>query len=129
MKKDKVREKEEAKAEFLIKAQSLIFGTVYIGRAHRPILCFSWIMLQSKLSRQSAPVGNCRSHKAEDSTWVLRVQLWQTLQVYLACSRLGEGHNLKYNEKLQHGSRISLMNTLTIEDMFVGLFKQVIKTV
>jgi hypothetical protein len=31
-------------------------GGLEISRAHRPILCFSWILLQSKLSGQSAPV-------------------------------------------------------------------------
>jgi hypothetical protein len=36
--------------KFLIKAQSLIFSTVFIYRDPTdPILCFSWIMLQSKL--------------------------------------------------------------------------------
>jgi hypothetical protein len=32
---------------------------VYIGRAHRPILCFSWIMLQSKVNRQSILLCSC----------------------------------------------------------------------
>jgi hypothetical protein len=33
---------------------------IYIGKTHRLSPCFSWIVLQSKLSRLSAPVGNCR---------------------------------------------------------------------
>lgn len=47
---------------------------VYIGKTHRPnlcfswimLLCFNWIMLQSKLGRQSASIGNCRCYKVED---------------------------------------------------------------
>ena len=50
------REKDEVKTK--VSDQSLTVSTVYIGRAHRPILCFSCIELQSKLSGQSNPVGN-----------------------------------------------------------------------
>jgi hypothetical protein len=32
---------------------------VYIGQAHRPILCFSWVMLQSKVSGQSILLSSC----------------------------------------------------------------------
>jgi hypothetical protein len=40
---------------FLIKAQSLIFSSAFIyGKPTNPILCFSWIILQSKLNRKSA---------------------------------------------------------------------------
>ena len=69
MKKDGVgvvvwREKDEAKTKVSDQGSKFNFQLcVYIGKAHRPILCFSWIMLQSKLSRQSAPVGNCRCSK------------------------------------------------------------------
>jgi hypothetical protein len=42
--------------------------------------------LQSKLSWQSTPVGKGRC--------IVKVLLWQVLKVYLACSRLGEGHTL-----------------------------------
>jgi hypothetical protein len=43
---------------------------VYIGKNHRPFFCFRWIMLQSKLSSQSAPVenGRCPKSEKEDST-------------------------------------------------------------
>ena len=48
MKRNGVREKDEAKTKFLIKAPSLIFITVFTeGKPTDPILCFSWIMLQS----------------------------------------------------------------------------------
>jgi hypothetical protein len=50
-------------------------------------------MLQSKLSEHSTPIGNWRWGKAEDAKWVLKVQLGQMFKVYLAYSRLGEGHN------------------------------------
>jgi hypothetical protein len=43
---------------FLIKAQFNSQHCVYIGKVHSPILGFSWIVLQSKLSGQSIPVGN-----------------------------------------------------------------------
>ena len=66
---------------------------MYIGKAHRFILCFIWIMLENKLSRQSTPIRNCRCSKVEDSTCVVKVQMWQVLKVYLAYSRLEEGHN------------------------------------
>ena len=60
----------------LIKPQSLILQ-LYLIKTKKPILCFSWIMLQSKLSGQSVPVGNCRCSKAEVSSWV---QLWGYLR-------------------------------------------------
>ena len=46
--KARVREKDEAKTK--VSDLGSTFNSqhcVYIGRAHRPILCFSWIMLQS----------------------------------------------------------------------------------
>jgi hypothetical protein len=57
--------KMEPRQRSLIKTQILIFSTNYIGRGHRPIHCLRWIILQSQLSRQSAPVGNCRYSKTE----------------------------------------------------------------
>jgi hypothetical protein len=90
--KARVREKDEAKTK--VSDLGSTFNSqhcVYIGRAHRPILCFSWIELQSKLSRHSASVGNCRCGRLHLG---LLGQLWQTTKVYLACSRLEEGHTL-----------------------------------
>ena len=91
MKRMGVQVKDEAKTK--VSGQGPKFNSqhcVYIGRAHRPILYFSWIELQRKLSWQSTPVGN----SLHLSTWVVKVQLWQALKVYLACSRLGEGHTI-----------------------------------
>jgi hypothetical protein len=46
------REKDEAKTKgFKFNFQLC----VYIGKTYRPILCFSWVELQSKLSRWSTP--------------------------------------------------------------------------
>jgi hypothetical protein len=64
----------KSRQRFLIKAQRFNFQLcVYIGKTHRCILCFSW--LQSKLSRESAPVENYKYSKggrpppmSEDST-------------------------------------------------------------
>jgi hypothetical protein len=55
------QEKDEAKTK--ISDQGSKFNSqhcAYIGKTHRPlpILCFSWIELQNKLSWQSTPVGN-----------------------------------------------------------------------
>ena len=60
MKKDRwVREKDEAKTKFSDQGSKFnIQFCVYIGKNPRPILCFSWIMLQSKLCRLSASVEN-----------------------------------------------------------------------
>jgi hypothetical protein len=55
------------KQKFLIKAQCLIFSTVFYGEPKDPILCFSLIMLQSKLSGQSPPVRNCKCREVRDS--------------------------------------------------------------
>jgi hypothetical protein len=59
MKKNRVLEKDAAKRK--VSDQGSKFNSqhcVYIGRAYRPILCFSWIELQNKLSRQSTLIGN-----------------------------------------------------------------------
>ena len=64
--KDGVGEKDETKTKFSDQGSKLNIQHVFIERAHRPILCFSWIMLlcfscivlQSKLSGQPSPVGN-----------------------------------------------------------------------
>lgn len=59
MKRAGLQEKNEAKTK--VSDQGLMFNSqhcIYIGRVHRPILCFSEVELQSKLSRQSTPVGN-----------------------------------------------------------------------
>jgi hypothetical protein len=53
------QEKDEAKTKVSDKGSK--FNSqhcIYVGRDHRPILCFSWIELQNKLSWQSTPVGN-----------------------------------------------------------------------
>ena len=53
------REKDEAKTK--VSDQGSKFNSqhcIYIGKAYRPNPCFSLIELQSKLSRQSIPVGN-----------------------------------------------------------------------
>ena len=56
------REKDEAKPQVSDQGSKFKFQLcVYIGKTHRSILCFSWIILQSKLSGQSVPVGNCNS--------------------------------------------------------------------
>ena len=53
------REKDQAKTKVSDQGSKFNFQPcIYIGRAHSPILCFSGIMLQRKLNRQSAPVGN-----------------------------------------------------------------------
>ena len=50
--KDRVQEKDEAKTKVSDQGSKFNFQLcVYIGKPHRPILCFSWIELQSKLSR------------------------------------------------------------------------------
>ena len=65
--KARVREKDEAKTKVSdLGSKFNIQHCVYIGRAHRPILCFSWIELQSKLSRWSTPQSSCR-----------KLQMWQ----------------------------------------------------
>jgi hypothetical protein len=59
MKNDGVRENDEAKTTVSDQGSKFnIQHSAYIRRDHRPILCFSWIDLQSKLSGQSTPVGN-----------------------------------------------------------------------
>jgi hypothetical protein len=50
-------------------------------------------MLENKLNRQFTPTGNCRCSKVEDSTCVVKAQMWQALKVYLAYSKLEEEHN------------------------------------
>ena len=68
---------------------------MYIGKTHRLMLCFSWIMLQSKLNRQSAPAGSCRRGKVGDfhpkPGRSAEDQLQPTIKVYIACSMLREG--------------------------------------
>jgi hypothetical protein len=58
----KKREKDEAKTKVSDQGSKFnIQHCIYIGRyPTNLILCFSWIVLQSKLSWQSTPVGNCR---------------------------------------------------------------------
>jgi hypothetical protein len=44
-----------------MKASSLIFSTVFIkGKTTDPVLCFIWILLQSKASRLSILLSFCR---------------------------------------------------------------------
>ena len=96
---------------------------MYIGKAHRFILCFIWIMLENKLSRQSTPIRNCRCSKVEDSTCVVKVQMWQVLKVYLAYSRLEEGDTspLSFFILTPLMSSLSLaFPTLTIKDSSLG---------
>ena len=47
---------------------------VYIGRAHRPIPCFSWIVLQSMVSRQSILLSSSRKLHMQPS-WVTPLML------------------------------------------------------
>ena len=42
---------------------------IYIGKTHRPILCFSWIELQSKLSRQSTPQSSGMEGRKLQMKW------------------------------------------------------------
>ena len=66
---------------FLIKAQSLIFSTVFIER--------------EPTDPSFVSAGLC-----------CFVELWQTLKVYLACSRLREGHIFIYKFCIQRQPRI-----------------------
>ena len=55
------QEKNEAKTMFGSSSKFNIQHCIYIGTAHRPILCFSWIMLQSKVSGQSILLSSCEN--------------------------------------------------------------------
>jgi hypothetical protein len=56
MKKDGVWEKDRAKRRFSDQRSKFNSAApVYKGKTTKPILCFSWIVLQSKLSMQSIP--------------------------------------------------------------------------
>ena len=63
-----------------------------IGRAHRPHPLFQLDYVAKQV--QWAVYSRCC--KAEDSTWVLKVQLWQAPKINLACSRLWDRHNIDF---------------------------------
>ena len=94
MKKDRVREKDEAKTKVSDQGSKFnIQHCVYIGRSPLTHPLFQLDYVANTLSRQSAPVGSSRCCNADLHPRLAEDQLWQTLKVYLACSRLGEGHN------------------------------------
>lgn len=98
--------KEEDKSKTKVSDQGTKFNIqlyIYIGKNPRPILFFSLIMSKSKLSRNSAPAGNCRCSKAEDHHlgWKTPPQVRgrptvATIKICLACLRMGEGHSSIY---------------------------------
>ena len=89
--------------KFLIKTQSLISSTVFLQReptdpsfVSAGLCCFVSAGLCCKAISACSLlhfVRHCRCGKVEDSIWVIKVQLWQALKVYLPYSRLGEGQN------------------------------------
>ena len=88
------REKDEAKTKVSDQGSKFNFQLcVYIGKTHRPILCFSWIELQSKLSRQSTPQSSdgeiANVARPGNSSQVVKPS-----RVCLAYTRLGEGHSV-----------------------------------
>ena len=67
---------------------------VYLGQAHRPMLCFSWIMLQSKLLGQPTLLRSSRKlqmRQGEDSTWVVKPIVASTHGLFSLLKAGGKG--------------------------------------
>jgi hypothetical protein len=83
------REKNEAKTGSDQGSKFNIQHCIYIGKTHRPIFCFSWIVLQSKLSGQSVLLSSFRKLHVQPRQMTPPRSLRSNLAVYSTCSRLG----------------------------------------